>query len=90
MDGLKESLKKAQAQEILLRLGKHLDVWSFQDGEVGVSYENCELKDGMFLRGAYGTGRTFQEACEDYLTQIRGKTLVFRAYTSKREEIRVL
>lgn len=78
------------AQDILLSLGKRLDVWKVPSGKVAVSYQKCEVKDGYFLCGTYGTGETFDDACEDYIKQIRGKTLVFQAYTDKREEIRVL
>ena len=76
--------------EILLSLGKRLEVWGVPNGDVAVAYQKCEVMDGPFLRGAYGTGNTFQDACDDYLNQLHGKTLVFNAYTSSREEIRVL
>ena len=74
----------------LLSLGKMMQVRRVPDGKITVSYQRCEVKDGHFLRGTYGIGETFQEACEDYFSQLHGKTLVFNAYTSSREEIRVL
>ncbi len=78
------------AQDILLSLGEMIEVWRFPDGELAVSYEHCEVKDGFFLKGTYGTGKTFSDACESYLNQIHGKTLVFNAYSERRKEVRVL
>lgn len=54
-----------------------LEVWEIYTGEVCVSYKNCNVKDGNWLCGALGKGSTFEEACEDYLSKIRGETLVF-------------
>lgn len=77
--------------DILLSLGEMIEVWSFPDSkEVGVSYRNCEIKDGIFLKAIYGIGDTFEQACKDYLRQIHGKTLVFNACSKERKEIRVL
>lgn len=79
------------AQDILLSLEhERLEVWKVPDGKIAVSYENCEVKSGAFLIGKFGTGNTFAEACEDYLNQLHGKTLVFNAYGQRRKEIRVL
>ena len=57
---------------------------------VYVEYENCYIKNGGLLEGRYGTGDTFESACDDYLKQISGKTLVFNPNTSDRTEILVL
>ncbi len=78
------------AQDILLSLGKMLEVWKVPDGQVAVSYQNCDVKDGIFLIGCFGAGNTFEQACGDYLRQLHGKMLVFNACSSNREEIRVL
>lgn len=78
------------AQDILISLGKWLEAWKAPDGKVAVSYKNCEIKSGIFLKSIFGTGETFSEACEDYLNQIRGKTLVFNAYSESRKEVQVL
>lgn len=79
------------AQDTLLTLGRNLKVWKIQtSGHVCVCYEHCEVKDGIFLKAIFGRGTTFSEACEDYLNQIHGQTLVFNAYTDGREEVRVL
>lgn len=68
----------------------HLEVWKV-DGTVCVNYEHSEVKDGMFLRGVFGRGHDFESACDDYLSQIRGKTLVFNAtWGDKRKEVTVL
>lgn len=83
--------KQMSAHDILLSLeGKDIKVWKVPSGDVAVEYQNCDIKDGMFLRSEFGVGQTFYQACEDYLNKIHGKTLVFNAYSKNREEIRVL
>lgn len=79
------------AQDTLFTLGEHLEVWKVQTGgHICVCYEHCEVKDGIFLKAIFGCGTTFSEACEDYLNQIHGQTLVFNACTNSRKEVRVL
>lgn len=78
------------AQDTLFSLGKWLEVRKVPSGEIAVSYQDSEVKDGCFLRSIYGTGKTFEDACENYLNQLHGKTLVFNAFKGKREEVRVL
>ena len=78
------------ALERLLNTGYHLDVFQWNDGKetgIGVHFQDCETKDGMFLVGTFGSGQTFEEACENYIRQISGKTLVFHAYTDRRTEV---
>lgn len=67
-----------------------LEVWEFYTGEIGVSYKNCDVKDGEWLRGVFGKGSTFEEACEDYLSKIHGKTLVFDYDKPNRFEVEFL
>lgn len=67
-----------------------LEVWEFFDGKVGVAYKNCNIKDGEWLRGVFGKGSTFEEACEDYLSKIRGETLVFDYNKPNRFEVELL
>lgn len=76
----------------LLKLGKRLQVWRSLNGEgsVCVNYENCMVKDGIFLVGEYGKGDCFYTACNDYCDKISGKTLVFDDMSDSREEVRVL
>ena len=82
---------KMKASDILLSLeGEHLEVWKAPDGDICVSYQHCDIKDGYFLVGSFGAGKTFEEACDEYLKQIRGKTLVFNACSKSRKEIKVL
>ncbi|MCI9543541.1 MAG: hypothetical protein HFE93_05005 [Acutalibacter muris] len=75
---------------ILLSLGKSLEVWQVPSGNIAVAYQDCDLKEGQFLIAVFGTGKTFEDACEDYMNKLHGKTLVFNAYTDRREEIKVL
>lgn len=80
-----------KASEILLSLERErLEVCSLDGGIITVQYQNCDVKDGYFLEALYGRGRTFEDACEDYLKQIRGRTLVFNAYSKNRRETKVL
>lgn len=81
-----------KASDKLLKLeGHHLTVFkSADEGQVAVCYEDAWVKDGLFLRGEFGHGVNFEEACEDYLNIISGKTLVFDVFDGKREEVRVL
>lgn len=80
-----------KASEKLLNLkGRMLSVGKNINGKVYVHYERCDIKDGCFLIGSYGTGSDFESACEDYLNKISGHTIVFNAESSNREEVKVL
>ena len=81
---MKASEKLLNLQNRMLKVGKNIN------GKVYVHYECCDVKDGCFLIGTYGTGNTFEEACEDYLNKISGKTIVFNAESSNLEEVKVL
>lgn len=78
------------ASEKLLQLNKPMRTSKDCAGRVCVCYERCDVKNGMFLIGAVGRGETFEEACEDYLRQISGHTIVFNAESDNREEVKVL
>ena len=78
-----------KSSEILLSLGEHLEVFKNSLG-VCVDYKNAEVKDGMFLISEFGVGKDFESACDDYMNKIRGKKLVFNAYSSARREVQVL
>lgn len=75
------------ASKRLLRTGNRLEVFEIINGKIGVHFQNCEVRDGCFLVGSFGRGNTFEEACEDYINEIQGKTLVFNEYGQKREVI---
>lgn len=78
------------AFERLINAGHHLDVFQWDDGRkrgIGVHFQDAEIKDGSFLVGAFGSGTTLEEACEDYIRQISGKTIVLHAYTNSRKEV---
>ena len=81
---MKASEKLLNLENRMLKVGKNIN------GKVYVHYENCDVKDGCFLIGTYGTGNNFEEACDDYLNKISGKTIVFNALSSDREEVKVL
>lgn len=80
-----------KSSDILLSLEfEHLKVSKDCSGRIMVEYANSEIKEGYFLRGDPGRGATFEEACDDYLSKIRGKTIVFNAYSDSRREVRVI
>lgn len=87
-----------KSSDILLTLqNKPLEVWcregSVLDNRpyaVCVKYQNAELKDDEGIRECFGLGKTFEDACDEYLSWIRGKTLVFTASGGNHEEVRVL
>lgn len=78
------------ASGLLNLTSKRLEVWQLENGIICVQYHNCDVKDGLMLHGAFGQGRTFEKACEDYYKQISGKTLIFDAGTNSRTEVVVL
>lgn len=74
----------------LLNLDRHhLEVWKV-DQHICVAYRNCYIKDGYALKGEFGIGNTFEEACGAYRLMIAGKTLVFNPGSNNREEVIVL
>lgn len=79
------------AEDILYSLDKWLETKRISTGEIVVTFHGGWVKDGIFLSGTSGKGKTFSEACEDYLKKIRGKTLVFNPHGGDyKEEIIVL
>ena len=81
------------AFERLIDTGYHLDVFKWDNGVntgVGVSFDRAEVKDGMFLTSTFGSGTTLEEACEDYIRSLSGKTVVFNAYADNRKEVLVI
>lgn len=80
-----------KASDRLLNLDRLLEVGRDINGKVYVSYKDGYVKDYPCLIGAAGSGKTFEEACEDYLMQISGKTLVFNpSDKERRKEVIVL
>lgn len=83
--------RKMKSSDILRSLkGEKLEVRGDDNGNFYVCYEGAEIKEGMFLVSAYGCGKDFEEACDNYLSRIRGETLVFDACTKRRREVTVL
>ena len=79
-----------KASDRLLNLRHDLTVSKSEDGTLCVDFEDCSIKDGMFLTSSCGWGKTFEEACEDCLKNISGKTLVFDYSDGSRETVTVL
>ena len=74
----------------LLETGKDLTISKDLDGNTTVYFEGGYIKDGGFLIGSCGRGKTFGNAVIDYCRQISGKTLVFDYPNGKRETIKIL
>jgi len=57
------------------------------------SFEKCEVKEGAMLVGSYGNvsglEATPELALRAYAKEIAGKTIVFRAMTSDRQEFNI-
>ena len=49
-----------------------------------------EIINGNFLVSKAGYGDTIKEAKEDLLREIRGKTIMFSAYSKSREEVLIV
>ena len=80
-----------KSSDILLSLDmENLEVSMNSSKGINVCYKGADVKDGMFLVSCLGRGKDFEEACDDYLSKIRGKTLVFDAGTEDRREVKVL
>jgi len=56
-------------------------------GRICVHYTNAYVKSAGVLIGVCGRGQTIEEACQDYLDQISGKTLVIDAFGHRKEVI---
>ena len=75
------------ACDLLLTLeGRPLEVSTGLGHDLLVRYAGAEVVTGGTQYITYGEGRSFDEACTDYLGKIRGKVLVFEDET----EVRVL
>lgn len=81
-----------------MKLGEFADVigkdllirrYANQNNRFTCAFDGSEVKEGCFLRGGFGDGDTVEKAIADYVQQIRGKHLVFNAYTPKREDYEV-
>lgn len=84
-------MESRAASYSLLQLDhRYLNVWMLDDGNYAVAYQGADVKDGIGLLGVFGKGESFELACANYMTRIRGKTLVFDAYSENREEVFVM
>lgn len=75
------------ACDILLTLpGRSLEVWQGLGHDLAVKYAGSLVRIADTQITVHGEGRSFDEACTDYLGKIRGKVLAFEDGT----EVRVL
>lgn len=83
-------VSKAAAYRLLQLDHHYLNVWMLDDGNYAVAYQGADVKDGIGLLGVFGKGQSFELACADYMTRIRGKKLVFDADSENRKEVFVM
>lgn len=71
-------------------IGKNLKIIYYNNQDRWVaSFERGEIKKGGILVGEYGSGISPDIALSNYATRIRGKTIVFDAYSEHRQEYQV-
>lgn len=64
----------------------NLDVGIDVNDNITLHFDCGYVKDGPFLIGTCGRGRTVEEAADDYYRKIRGKLIVIdRAYEQRKE-----
>lgn len=74
---------------------EHLEIWKEKTEYVGVTiqykvrYKNCKIKAGNSVVDEYGKGKTIEDACEDYIRKVQGRTLVFDAYKDTERVVKV-
>ena len=79
-----------KSSDILLTLNEDLVVWKVKDS-ICVKYDEAWVSNVGVLEGAFGQGVDFEDACDSYLSKIRGKKLVFDGLRHKaRKEVQVL
>jgi hypothetical protein len=59
------------------------------DSRYYAQFEGAWVKEGGFLAGKFGNGRTPEEAIVDYIPRISEQTIVFGDGTTKRRELKV-
>ena len=80
-----------KSSDVLLSLENEcLEVSKNNSDGINVCYKDARIRDGVFVIFDLGRGRDFEEACDDYLSKIRGKKLVFDIYTEDEREVTVL
>jgi len=63
--------------------------YSNQKGRFCVNLENCEVSENICLASVHGNGKTVDAAINDYISKIKGKTIVFEATSERRKEFGV-
>lgn len=57
-----------------------------QENRYTAIFENCEIKETIFLSGRLGNGANPYDAVNDYVEKIRGKRIVLNATRENRRE----
>lgn len=85
-------IQKKSSECLLLLDGHSLEVWKIGDF-IRVTYEDSVLSPEpgcYFGTEEYGEGKTFEEACHDYLRKIEGKTIQFRTGKRHKEDVFIM
>ena len=59
------------------------------DNKYYAMFVDCDVKDGGCLVGMFGNGATPEDAVREYAESISNKTIVYKALSEERKEIRV-
>lgn len=78
------------SSEILLSLNEKLEVKSNSFGKIIVRYHNSLVRVLPWHMNMAGYGKDFEEACDDYLSKIKGERLVFDIHTENEREALIL
>jgi hypothetical protein len=74
------------ALETLVNTGFKLRIYKNNSiGKIQIDFPEWYVKDGIVLEGAWGGGKTIEEAARDYLEKIKNKTLVSGIGKGRRE-----
>ena len=65
----------------------HINIWKTDDERrpICVEFEGAYVKEGVTLKGEFGTGETVDCASLDYIRKINNKTLVFYPDGNRKE-----
>jgi hypothetical protein len=71
-------------------IGKDLLIrrYANQKGRFMVRFEHCDVKDGIFLRGAHGNAPNMVDAISAYIAEIAGQELIFNGNTDREQSYR--
>lgn len=64
-------------------------IYYHNQNRYSAAFKGAEISDSGCLIGAYGNGSTPNDALKDYVDRIKGKSIVFNAYSDRRRTYEV-